>query len=218
LYGGRRLEAKIHEGEKKRVGFNTTQVAAGALAAVSSAVAASKLGVDRLVLDARDRVLADSSANRFAVARLIRTHRPRIVFGTQGDGVHPDHRALTDIVVNGVFYARLPNWDRVEGGEALAGTELHEVERLFFARCRMERPWTHFDFAVDVTATYDLKLAAIDAYESVFQGDQAGLVERYRAEDQYVGSLVGARFAEPFRARMPLLVKSPTVFAAVRFG
>ncbi|MBI3491785.1 MAG: hypothetical protein HY047_08400 [Acidobacteria bacterium] len=35
----------------------------------------------------------------------------------------PDH--------NGVFYARLPNWDRVEGGAALAGTEPHEVERLF---------------------------------------------------------------------------------------
>ena len=180
--------------------------------------AAGCLGVERLILDGRDRLLTDSVAVRLTVARLIRMHRPRIVFATEGEGVHPDHRALTDIVVNAVFYARLPNWDRVDGGAALDGPEPHEVDRLFFARCRMERPWAHFDFAVDVSDVYDRKLAAIGAYESVFQGDQATLLERYRAEDQYVGSLVGVAFAEPFRARSPLLVDSPTVFAKVRFG
>jgi N-acetylglucosamine malate deacetylase 1 len=140
------------------------------------------------------------------------------VFTTEGEGVHPDHRAMTDIVVNGVFYARLPNWDRVDGGEALEGTEPHEIDRLFFARCRMERPWDRFDFAVDVSAVYEKKLRAIAEYESVFQGDQAGLVERYRAEDQYVGSLLGVAAAEPFRARTPLLVKDPRAFERVRFG
>src|SRR5438552_3525308 len=72
--------------------------------------AAAILGVDRCTLGERDRLLQDSIATRLAVARLIRVHRPRLVFTTQGDGVHPDHRAMTDIVVNGVFYARLPNW------------------------------------------------------------------------------------------------------------
>jgi LmbE family N-acetylglucosaminyl deacetylase len=82
----------------------------------------------------------------------------------------------------------------------------------------MERPWTHFDFAVDVSDMYERKLAAISAYESVFQGEQASLVERYRAEDQYVGSLAGVRFAEPFKARTPLLVSTPTAFMKVPFG
>ncbi len=180
--------------------------------------AARQLGVERVVLDGQDRLLIDSVPARMAVARLIRLHRPRIVFGTEGSGVHPDHQALTDIVVNGVFYARLPNWDRVEAGAALEGTESHEIERLFFARCRMERAWTQFDFAVDVSDEYPRKLAAIAAYESVFQHDQANLVDRYRAEDQYVGSLVGVPFAEPFRARSPLLVEAPTVLNRVAFG
>ena len=156
---------------------------------------------------------------RLTVAHLIRTHRPRHVFCTKGDGVHPDHRALTDIVVNGVFYARLPNWERVESvGRTLADTEPHEVDRLFFSRCRMENAWSNFDFAVDVSNVYKQKLAAIAAYESVFQGEQASLVERYRAEDQYVGSLVGVPYAEPFKARTPLLVDTPTTFLKVRFG
>ncbi len=82
----------------------------------------------------------------------------------------------------------------------------------------MERPWPHFDFAVDVSGVYPRKLESIHAYESVFQGEQASLVERYRAEDQYVGSLLGVQFAEPFKARNPLLVDSPAAFLKVRFG
>ena len=183
-----------------------------------AARAARILGVERLILDECDRLLQDSVQIRFSVAQLIRTHRPRLVFATQGDGVHPDHRALTDIVVAGVFYARLPKWEQVEGGASLGGTDPHEIERLFFSRCRMERPWTQFDFSVDVSGVYDRKLQAIAAYESVFQGEQASLVERYRAEDQYVGSLVGVQYAEPFRARTPLLVDTPLAFRGVRFG
>jgi N-acetylglucosamine malate deacetylase 1 len=183
-----------------------------------AARAAATLGVERIVLDGRDRLLTDSLDMRLTVARLIRIHRPRVVFGTAGDGVHPDHRALTDLVVNGVFYARLPNWDRVEGGGVLDGTDPHEVDRLFFAHCRMERAWDHFDFAVDVSEVYEQKLAAIALYDSVFQGDQTKLLDRYRAEDQYVGSLVSVHFAEPFRARSPLLLDTPTLIQKVRFG
>ena len=180
--------------------------------------AAQTLGVQRTVLEFQDRLIRDAPETRIAVARLIRLHRPRFVFTTEGSGVHPDHQAITDIVVNGVFYARLPKWDEVAGGESLADTAPHEIERLFFGHCRMELSWGHFDFAVDVTGVYATKQAALAAYESVFAGDQAHLLERYTAEDRYVGSLVGVEYAEAFRARSPLLVEDPTVFHPVRFG
>jgi LmbE family N-acetylglucosaminyl deacetylase len=126
---------------------------------------------------------------------------------------------VTDIVVNGVFYARLPKWDEVNGAPgAIEGTEPHEIDRLFFARCRMEPAWRSVDFTVDISDWYERKRAAIAAYASVFQGDQARLVERYAAEDQYYGSLLGVRYAEPFRARSPLLVSDPTAFTKVPFG
>ena len=82
----------------------------------------------------------------------------------------------------------------------------------------MEPPWSGFDFAVDVTDVYAEKIAAIVAYESVFSGDQATLVDKYSAEDRYVGSLVGVRYAEAFKARSPLLVSTPDVFIKARFG
>ena len=62
------------------------------------------------------------------------------------------------------------------------------------------------------------KMAAITVYESVFSGDQATLVDKYSAEDRYVGSLVGVQWAEAFKVRSPLLVGSPAVFARARFG
>ena len=181
-------------------------------------VAASVLGVDRVTLPLRDRLIRDSVDARLAIARLIRLNKPRWVFTTAGSGVHPDHQAVTDIVVNGVFYARLPKWEALAEGDALAGTEPHEIERLFFGHCRMEPAWPSFDFAVDVTAVYPRKLEALSAYESVFSGSQADLLDKYTAEDRYVGSLVGVRYAEAFRARTPLLVADPEVFGAARFG
>jgi N-acetylglucosamine malate deacetylase 1 len=183
-----------------------------------AASAAAVLGVQRTTLTLQDRLIRDSVEARLLVARLLRIHRPRTVFTTAGAGVHPDHAAVTDIVVNGVFYARLPKWDELAEGHALDGTEPHEVERLFFGHCRMEPAWSGFDFAVDVSATYAQKMAAVTVYESVFSGDQASLLDKYSAEDRYVGSLVGVQYAEAFRARSPLLVDSPDVFAKSRFG
>lgn len=180
--------------------------------------AARHLGVDRIALPFRDRLISDTTETRLAVAGLIRRYRPRLVFTTDGCGVHPDHKATTDVVVNGVMYARLPKWEEVPGGEVLAGTVPHEIERLFFGHCRMETAWERFDFAVDVSEMYDRKLAALGCYEAVFSGDQRELLDRYAAEDRFVGSLVGVRYAEPFRARSPLLVEDPTVFRRVRFG
>ena len=180
--------------------------------------AAALLGVERRVLGLQDRLIQDTIEARVAVATLVRKYRPRLVFTTAGCGVHPDHKAATDVVVNAVFYARLPKWNEVPGGESLADTPPHEIERMYFGHCRMEPPWDRFDFAVDATETYDAKLAALATYESVFSGAQAELLDRYSAEDRYVGSLVGVRYAEAFKARSPLLVDDPTVFLPVRFG
>ena len=180
--------------------------------------AAEILGADRITLPFQDRMIRDSPECRIAVAEQIRRYRPRIVFTSDGCGVHPDHKAVTEIVTNAIFYARLPKWDEVPGGERLAAAPPHEIERLYFGHCRMETAWERFDFAVDVSDQYDRKLAALAVYESVFSGDQAELLDRYGAEDRYVGSLVSVRFAEAFKARSPLLVDDPTIFRRVRFG
>jgi bacillithiol biosynthesis deacetylase BshB1 len=185
----------------------------------NQAVQAAKiLGVERVTLSLQDRMIRDTLEARMQVAKLLREYRPRMVFTTAGAGVHPDHKAATEIVTHGVFYARLPKWEQVAGGECLKDTEPLEIQRLFFGHCRMEPAWDRFDFAVDISDVYDLKIMALQAYQSVFSGEQATLLEKYSAEDCYIGSLVGVRYAEAFRARSPLLVAGPEVFLGSRFG
>jgi LmbE family N-acetylglucosaminyl deacetylase len=176
--------------------------------------AAALLGADRIFLDGQDRLLADTLPLRLGVARLIRSHRPRLVFGTTDACVHPDHAAVGSLLSAAVFYARLDHWGRVPGGQQLADGGPWNVERLFFPHCKMEPAWGRdFAFAVDVSATYPQKRAAINEYSSIFKVDQGDrLLTLYEAEDAYLGRLFGVAYAEAFKSQSPLLVDSPTVF------
>ncbi|MBP7691650.1 MAG: PIG-L family deacetylase, partial [Anaerolineales bacterium] len=168
--------------------------------------AAKRLGADRLILDQQDRFITDTIPTRLALAKLIREHRPRTVFAATEACVHPDHAAVGPLATAAVFYARLQNWDRVPGGEALAGTDPWVVARLFFPHCKMEPAWGDYAFAVDVSATYAVKQAALAEYQSLFkaQGDQ--LLELYEAEDLHMGRIFGVAYAEVFKSHSPLLV------------
>lgn len=176
--------------------------------------AAALLGADRLILEEQDRFIQDTIPLRLTLAELIRRHRPRWVFGTAEACVHPDHAAVEPLVMAAVFYARLKNWQRVPGGESLADTEPWEVERLFFPHCKMEPAWGgSFDFAVDVSDTYERKKEALAVYRSIFsveEGDQ--LLDLYEAEDMHMGRLFGVAYAEVFKSHSPLLVEDPTLF------
>lgn len=188
-----------------------TEFAVRGVRARQAAEAARILGVERICLGLQDRLIVDTPAVRLEVARLIRVHRPRWVYGTSDACVHPDHVAAASIVRAAVFLARLDQWDQVPGGERLADHGAWKVDRLFFPHCKMEPAWLDASFAVDVSGVYDRKRAALRAYESVFeQGNH--LLALYEAEDQYFGRLAGVRYAEIFKAASLLVVEDPTVF------
>jgi len=84
--------------------------------------AAELLGADRHTLPYQDRLLRDTQDARLAVARLIPLHRPAMVYAATAAAIHPDHVAAADITRAAVFLARLGQWERVPGGEALAAT------------------------------------------------------------------------------------------------
>jgi LmbE family N-acetylglucosaminyl deacetylase len=204
--GQRLLIVDLTEGEP-------TELAAPGVRAAQAAEAARILGVDRLNLGLTDRLLADTQDVRLEVARLIRVHRPRWVYGIGEACIHPDHAAAVGLTRAAVFLARLGQWDRVAGGERLADQEPWAVERLFFPHCKMEPPWSEFAFAVDVSDVYERKRRALAAYGSIFRPDGDRLLALYEAEDQYFGRLLGVGYAEIFRSASPLLVDDPTAFA-----
>jgi N-acetylglucosamine malate deacetylase 1 len=183
-----------------------------------AAEAARILGVERICLGLQDRLLTDTTQLRIEVACLIRQHRPRWVYGIGDACVHPDHATAVGLTRAAVFLARLGQWEHVPGAERLADQELWAVDRLFFPHCKMEPPWTEFAFAVDVSAVYDRKRAALAAYRSIFRAENDRLLTLYEAEDQYFGRMLGVSYAEIFRSAAPLLVEDPTVFRPAIHG
>jgi len=180
--------------------------------------AARILGVERISLGLQDRLLSDSMETRVQVARLIREHRPRIVYSIGEACVHPDHAVMVGLSRAAVFLARLGQWERVPGGALLADQELWAIERLFFPHCKMEPPWSEFAFAVDVSAVYERKRQALAAYQSIFRVTNDRLLTLYEAEDQYYGCMLGVAYAEIFRSASPLLIDDPTIFRPALHG
>lgn len=195
-----------------------TEFADPGVRAEQAAEAARILGVDRVNLGVSDRFLIDSTELRLKLADLIRLHRPRWVYGIGDACVHPDHAAAVGLTRAAVFLARLGQWERVPGAERLADHEPWAVDRLFFPHCKMEPPWAEFAFAVDVSAVYERKRAALAAYRSIFRAENDRLLTLYEAEDQYFGRMLGVAYAEIFRSAAPLLVEDPTVFGPAIHG
>ncbi|GAC1358279.1 MAG: bacillithiol biosynthesis deacetylase BshB1 [Ktedonobacteraceae bacterium] len=195
-----------------------TEFAEPGIRARQAQEAARILGVERLSLGLQDRLLTDTLGTRLRVAQLIREHRPRWIYSIGDACIHPDHAVTGTIARAAVFLARLGQWERVPGGERLAGQEAWAIERLFFPHCKMEPAWGDFAFAVDVSSVYERKRQALAVYQSIFLPQNDRLLTLYEAEDQYYGRMLGTAYAEIYRSASPLLVEDPTVFLPTIHG
>jgi LmbE family N-acetylglucosaminyl deacetylase len=128
--------------------------------------AANLLGVAEVVfLDFNDQELEDTPDFRKAIVRQIRRYRPRTVVTSDPYRRyiwHRDHRIVGQVALDAIFpYARdfLAYPDLID-----EGLEPHKVaEILFFAA-------EEVNFRVDITATFDKKLAALLCHKSQTSG------------------------------------------------
>jgi N-acetylglucosamine malate deacetylase 1 len=155
--------------------------------------AAEILGVHvRRTLDLPNRSLFDSFAARIALAREIRTYRPRIVLGLAGKTpmASPDHWQAMQITDAAVFYARLCKWD-----DEFGGLPVHTVQKQLWyplGFSPFEWPEGGGRFVVDISSTWELKLAAIRAYESQFPPAKQRVFQLVESLNRVFG--VGAGF------------------------
>jgi LmbE family N-acetylglucosaminyl deacetylase len=140
---------------------------------------------DVIFLDYPDQGLEDTPEFRKQLVRLIRTYRPLTVVTSDPYRRyiwHRDHRILGQVVLDAVFpFAR----DHLAYPDLLQeGLEPHKVREMLF--------WASEDInhRCDVTATFDLKLAALHCHKSQFTAmpfaDVAARV-RQRCKDMAAG-------------------------------
>ena len=130
--------------------------------------AAEILGlVHREGLDLPDAGIDDTDDQRARVTRVLRKLKPRTVIIPFTEGRHPDHGAASRLVRSACFLAGLASY--APGG----GTPVKPSKILLATAFRDHDSDPRF--VVDITPTFERKMAAVRCYGSQFDGrDQGG--------------------------------------------
>ena len=160
--------------------------------------AAEIMGVKRRLLGLPNRSVMHTLEARHAVAGVIREHQADVIFVPYEQDAHPDHRAVTRIVEDARFDAKLTKID-------LPGEPCYP-KWLFYYYATHLRWVADPSFCLDITEQMDTKEAAVKAYQTQFVLPEKNrrVVEWVREFNGYMGSRIGVRYAEPFFTKEPL--------------
>jgi N-acetylglucosamine malate deacetylase 1 len=174
-----------------------------------SLAAAEVLGADfRERLDLGDGGLRLGPEEETAVIRLIRRHRPKILFAPYPDDRHPDHTRTGRLVTDAWFYAGLAR--RVTDEPA------HRADVVVYY---IQNYVQHPSFVVDVTEYYEDRMKAIRCYASQFHNPDSdepetfisrrSFIDLIDARARHFGGLIGREYGEGFVTRQPPMVNDP---------
>ncbi|MDR3671754.1 MAG: bacillithiol biosynthesis deacetylase BshB1 [Holophaga sp.] len=124
--------------------------------------AAAILGVRRIILDLPDARFDEGEANRVKLMTQIRELRPEVLILPAPEDRHPDHRRAFRLGREAAYYAGLKNYPCP--GEPWRPAALAWVGG--------ETPGAP-DLVLDVSAVWDQRMAAFDAFGSQFTQDPA---------------------------------------------
>ena len=171
------------------------------LRAAESERAAKTLGVAlRLNAGMRDAHLQNDEASRAVLVRLVRELRPKVVILPFPVGRHPDHRIASELGRDACYLAGLAKYAPTPGAEP------HRPFKILYALAYREDP-VKPSFVVDISDTFDTKMAAIRCYASQFDGALAAgeifptgqdLYELIRVQSAHYGSLIRTPYGEPY--------------------
>jgi LmbE family N-acetylglucosaminyl deacetylase len=122
--------------------------------------AGRRLGVTYDVLDNHDGLLLPTLEVRLQVIRKIREWNADIVIAPRPNDYHPDHRYTGVLVQDAAYMVAVPNI--APETPALKKNPVFLYYQDYFQRPNPFRP----DIVIDITTTYDKKIAAFDAHES----------------------------------------------------
>lgn len=166
--------------------------------------AARRLGVQkRMNLAMPDRGLYMKEEYIQEIVKIIRTHKPKLVFVPFYEDRHPDHANCAKLVEEAIFSAGIRKY--------MPEIPPHRVQSLYFYMINgFHKP----DFCIDISSYISDKIAALEAYESQFTKGENGVitpltegyVETVVAREKMFGKEVGVKYAEGFMSKGPLLL------------
>lgn len=176
-----------------------------------SAEAARILGCkERLNLGLPDTGLSSEDADQQrATAAAIRRHRPDLVIVPSKDDPHPDHASGGVLIERALYFSGIHGYATGEGGP-----HWKVGNGMIYPGRRDLEP----DIVVDISGTFDTKMASIKAHRTqfaVFEGaretplNRPGFLGAVEARATAAGHRVGVRYGEPFKLLNPVAVQDP---------
>jgi bacillithiol biosynthesis deacetylase BshB1 len=164
----------------------------------------------RLNLELPDGHVHLTEESRRAMVRVIRKHKPKVIFTSHWDDPHPDHAATSQIVREAARLASMRRYDEESGLESVPVPALMHV---VFSRLVVP------SFIVDVSEFVDEKMRAIRAHASQFYREgtdepqtrisDKNFLQQIEWRMRYYGSLIGVAAGEAFYVREALNVEDP---------
>ncbi len=153
-----------------------------------------------------DTKLMDTYQHRVQVARLIRRHKPRLIFAPHWEGFtgrrqsHPDHLAAGRIVMNGANLASLVK---------LRGP--HEVHRIGGLYHYFMPSGINPSFVVDISDYFDQWMSALAAHKSQFLNPKKTRDYMWSLETmaRSFGARIGVKYGQGFVSADPLRIDNP---------
>lgn len=150
----------------------------------------------------RNRFVEHTLEARHLVAGVMRAVQAEVVFVPYFEDAHPDHLAVTRIVEDARFDAKLTGLPMPGDG----GMPPLYPKRMIYYYATHLRIIPQPTFILDTSGFEETKERAILAYRSQFVANQKNqaVVEWVKAAGRYFGSRIGVASGEPFYTREPL--------------
>ncbi len=187
---------------------------------IEAANAADVLGVTvRENLKMADGFFANDEAHQRKIIEVIRKYKPQIILCNAPEDRHPDHGRSSKLVSDAAFLSGLRKIETRDSDGNLQ--EQHRPAYVFhYIQDRFIQP----DFAIDITAFHDKKLASILCYTTQFHNDSLSEPQTYISSPQFLetvkarammlGKRIGVMYAEGFISEKLLGVKNLDSFIA----
>ena len=164
----------------------------------------------RLNLEQPDGHVWLTEEARTAMVRIIRRHRPKVIFTSHWDDPHPDHAHTSQIVREAARLASMRRYDEAAGQAAV---KVPVVAHAVYSR--LVAP----SFIVDISDFAEGKMRAIRAHASQFYSadsqepttriSEQNFLAQMETRWRYWGSLINVAAGEPFYVREALNVGDP---------
>jgi len=176
--------------------------------------AAKLLGVTvRENLKMADGFFVNDEAHQRKIIEVIRKYKPQIILSNAPEDRHPDHGRSSKLVSEAAFLSGLRKIETTDEDGNIQ--EQHRPAYVFhYIQDRFIQP----DFAIDITAFHDKKLASIRCYTTQFHSESSTEPQTYISSPQFLdtikarammlGKRIGVMYAEGFISDKLIGIKS----------